>query len=160
MILNIFYFVGVSVKNVILGVLCLCEIINVVKKIKILLLIVYLKFGVNKEKEKVKNVQCVFEYIIFCFVIQVIEIWYDLELMSILIEEDVEFVRLYYEMLDEDVVFEKILFWLLCIEFNCEMMVDKKLSMVDIVEKINFEFDDDLICIFNDDNVEKFIFCI
>lgn len=60
-------------------------------------------------------------------------------------------------MFDEDVVLEKIFFWFFCIELNCEMMVDKKFSMVDIVEKINLEFDDDLICIFNDDNVEKFI---
>ena len=29
--------------------------------------------------------------------------------------------------------------------------------MEDIVEKINLEFDDDLPCIFNDDNVEKCI---
>lgn len=56
MILNIFYYVGVSVKNVIFGVLRLREIINVVKKMKILFLFVYLKLEINKEKEKVKNV--------------------------------------------------------------------------------------------------------
>ncbi|KAL0322741.1 UNVERIFIED_CONTAM: DNA-directed RNA polymerase II subunit RPB1 [Sesamum angustifolium] len=37
------------------------------------------------------------------------------------------------------------------------MMVDKKLSMADIAEKINLEFEDDLTCIFNDDNAEKLI---
>uniref|UniRef100_A0A453DLJ3 DNA-directed RNA polymerase n=1 Tax=Aegilops tauschii subsp. strangulata TaxID=200361 RepID=A0A453DLJ3_AEGTS len=36
-------------------------------------------------------------------------------------------------------------------------MVDKKLSMADIAEKINHEFDDDLSCIFNDDNADKLI---
>ncbi|CAA6666731.1 unnamed protein product [Spirodela intermedia] len=36
-------------------------------------------------------------------------------------------------------------------------MVDKKLSMADIAEKINLEFDDDLTCIFNDDNADKLI---
>ena len=29
--------------------------------------------------------------------------------------------------------------------------------MADIAEKMNLEFDDDLTCIFNDDNVEKLI---
>ncbi|KAF3670221.1 hypothetical protein T459_23547 [Capsicum annuum] len=33
----------------------------------------------------------------------------------------------------------------------------EKLSMADIAEKINLEFNDDLTCIFNDDNAEKLI---
>ena len=33
---------------------------------------------------------------------------------------------------------------------------DKKLSMADIAEKMNLEFDDDLTCIFNDNNAEFF----
>ncbi|KAL0754238.1 hypothetical protein Bca101_091906 [Brassica carinata] len=76
---------------------------------------------------------------------------------STIIEEDFEFVRSYYEMPDEDVSPVKISPWLLRIELNREMMVDKKLSMADIAEKINLEFDDDLTCIFNDDNAEKLI---
>nr|GEZ14908.1 DNA-directed RNA polymerase II subunit 1 [Tanacetum cinerariifolium] len=43
---------------------------------------------------------------------------------------------------------------------SIEMMVDKKLSMADIAEKINLEFGDDITGIFNDDNVEKLILCI
>ncbi|KAH0969210.1 hypothetical protein GBA52_028935 [Prunus armeniaca] len=60
-------------------------------------------------------------------------------------------------MPDEEVNPDKISPWLLRIELNREMMVDKKLSMADIAEKINLEFDDDLTCIFNDDNAEKLI---
>jgi len=37
------------------------------------------------------------------------------------------------------------------------MMVDKKLSMADIANKINREFDGDLSCIYNDDNADKLI---
>uniref|UniRef100_A0A453CST8 DNA-directed RNA polymerase n=1 Tax=Aegilops tauschii subsp. strangulata TaxID=200361 RepID=A0A453CST8_AEGTS len=36
-------------------------------------------------------------------------------------------------------------------------MVDKRLSMAEIAEKIKHEFDDDLSCIFNDDNADKLI---
>uniref|UniRef100_A0A453MB39 DNA-directed RNA polymerase n=1 Tax=Aegilops tauschii subsp. strangulata TaxID=200361 RepID=A0A453MB39_AEGTS len=36
-------------------------------------------------------------------------------------------------------------------------MVDKRLSMAEIAEKIRHEFDDDLSCIFNDDNADKLI---
>ena len=42
-------------------------------------------------------------------------------------------------------------------QLNREMMVDKKLSMADIAERINSEFEDELTCIFNDDNAEKLI---
>jgi len=81
-------------------------------------------------------------------------VWYDPNPMSTIIEEDVDCVKSYSEMPDEDIAPEKISSWLLRIELNREMMVNKKLSMADIGEKINLEFDDDLTCIFNDDNAE------
>ncbi|PHU14099.1 DNA-directed RNA polymerase II subunit 1 [Capsicum chinense] len=77
--------------------------------------------------------------------------------MSTLIEEDVEFVKSYYEMPDKEIELNKISPWFLRIELNHEIIVDKKLSMADIDEKINLEFDDDLTYIFNDDNAEKLI---
>ncbi|OEL19523.1 DNA-directed RNA polymerase II subunit 1 [Dichanthelium oligosanthes] len=77
--------------------------------------------------------------------------------MGTIIEEDVEFVRSYYEMPDKDIDLDKISPWLLRIELDREMMVDKKLSMADIADKINREFDDDLSCIFSDDNADKLI---
>jgi DNA-directed RNA polymerase II subunit RPB1 len=77
--------------------------------------------------------------------------------MGTIIEEDLEFVRSYYEMPDEDIDPDKISPWLLRIEVNREMMIDKKLSMADIANKINHEFDGDLSCIFSDDNADKLI---
>ena len=77
--------------------------------------------------------------------------------MNTLIAEDEEFVRSYYELPEEEVDPERVNPWLLRIELNREMMVDKKLTMADIAEKINMEFDNDLTCIFNDDNAEKLI---
>eukprot|EP01018_Ginkgo_biloba_P014837 Gb_33197 [translate_table: standard] len=157
MTLNTFHYAGVSAKNVTLGVPRLREIINVAKKIKTPSLSVYLKSEVNKTKEKAKNVQCALEYTTLRSVTEATEVWYDPDPMSTIIEEDVDFVKSYYEMPDEDIAPEKISPWLLRIELNREMMVDKKLSMADIAEKINLEFDDDLTCIFNDDNAEKLI---
>ncbi|PPD96835.1 hypothetical protein GOBAR_DD06103 [Gossypium barbadense] len=111
----------------------------------------------SKTKEKAKNVQCALEYTTLRSVTHATEVWYDPDPMSTIIEEDIDFVKSYYEMPDEEVAPEKISPWLLRIELNREMMVDKKLSMADIAEKINLEFDDDLTCIFNDDNAEKLI---
>lgn len=157
MTLNTFHYAGVSAKNVTLGVPRLREIINVAKKIKTPSLSVYLKPEVNKTKESAKNVQCALEYTTLRSVTQATEVWYDPDPTSTIIEEDVDFVKSYYEMPDEEIAPEKISPWLLRIELNREMMVDKKLSMADIAEKINLEFDDDLNCIFNDDNADKLI---
>ncbi|MBA0770003.1 hypothetical protein Gotri_018685, partial [Gossypium trilobum] len=157
MTLNTFHYAGVSAKNVTLGVPRLREIINVAKKIKTPSLSVYLSPEASKTKEKAKNVQCALEYTTLRSVTHATEVWYDPDPMSTIIEEDIDFVKSYYEMPDEEVAPEKISPWLLRIELNREMMVDKKLSMADIAEKINLEFDDDLTCIFNDDNAEKLI---
>ncbi|KAH9626354.1 hypothetical protein KSS87_010048 [Heliosperma pusillum] len=157
MTLNTFHYAGVSAKNVTLGVPRLREIINVAKKIKTPSLSVYLKPEVSSTKERAKNVQCALEYTTLRCVTHATEVWYDPDPMSTIIEEDVDFVRSYYEMPDDEVSPDKISPWLLRIELNREMMVDKKLSMADIAEKINLEFSDDLTCIFNDDNAEKLI---
>uniref|UniRef100_A0A0E0H9I3 DNA-directed RNA polymerase subunit n=1 Tax=Oryza nivara TaxID=4536 RepID=A0A0E0H9I3_ORYNI len=157
MTLNTFHYAGVSAKNVTLGVPRLREIINVAKNIKTPSLSVHLKPEVNKKKELAKNVQCALEYTTLRSVTHATEIWYDPDPLGTIIEEDAEFVQSYYEMPDEDIDPDKISPWLLRIELNREMMVDKKLSMADIAEKINHEFDDDLSCIFNDDNADKLI---
>ncbi|GFP88230.1 DNA-directed RNA polymerase ii subunit 1 [Phtheirospermum japonicum] len=157
MTLNTFHYAGVSAKNVTLGVPRLREIINVAKKIKTPSLSVYLKPEVGKTKERAKNVQCALEYTTLRSVTQATEVWYDPDPTSTVIKEDAEFVKSYYEMPDEEVDPKRISPWLLRVELNREMMVDKKLSMADIAERINREFDDDLVCIFNDDNAEKLI---
>ena len=135
MTLNTFHYAGVSAKNVTLGVPRLREIINVAKKIKTPSLSVYLKPEVNKKKELAKNVQCALEYTTLRSVTHATEIWYDPDPTRTIIEEDVEFVQSYYEMPDEDIDPDKISPWLLCIELDREMMVDKNLSMADIAEK-------------------------
>ncbi|KAL1315999.1 DNA-directed RNA polymerase II subunit RPB1 [Arachis duranensis] len=157
MTLNTFHYAGVSAKNVTLGVPRLREIINVAKRIKTPSLSVFLNPETGKTKERAKGVQCALEYTTLRSVTQATEVWYDPDPQSTIIEEDVDFVKSYFEMPDEEVPLDKMSPWLLRIELNREMMVDKKLSMADIAEKINLEFDSDLQCIFNDDNAEKLI---
>ncbi|GJR73528.1 DNA-directed RNA polymerase II subunit 1 [Tanacetum coccineum] len=158
MTLNTFHYAsGISAKNVTLGVPRLREIINVAKQIKTPSMSVFLKPDVSKTKDRPKNVQCALKYTTLRSVTQATEVWYDPDPMSTLIEEDVDFVKSYYETPDEENDPNKISLWLLRIELNREMMVVKKLSMTDIAEKINLEFDDDFTCIFNDDNAKKLI---
>jgi DNA-directed RNA polymerase II subunit RPB1 len=82
---------------------------------------------------------------------------YDPDPTDTVIDEDRDFVRSYYEMPDEEVDPSRMSPWLLRIELNREMMVDKKLLMADLAERVNQDFQDDLSCIFNDDNSEKLL---
>jgi len=82
-------------------------------------------------------------------------IHYDPDPQNTVIEEDQEFVNVYYEMPDFDPT--RISPWLLRLELDRKRMTDKKLTMEQIAEKISGHFGDDLNCIFNDDNAEKLV---
>ena len=77
---------------------------------------VYLKPKFNKTKERENNVQFSLEYTTLISVTEEIEVWYDPDPMSTIIEEDVDFVKSYYEIPDDDIAPEKISPWLLCID--------------------------------------------
>ena len=67
-------------------------------------------------------------------------------------EADQEFVKDYYEMPDDAIDSNRLSPWLLRIVLDRAMLLDKKLSVADVAERINNEFEDELSCIFNDDN--------
>ena len=144
MTLNTFHFAGVSAKNVTLGVPRLKEIINIAKKIKTPSLTVALRKDLAGDRAMAKNVQASLEYTTLHSVAAVSEIYYDPDPTDTVIEEDKEFVRAYYEMPDEEVDPARMSPWVLRIELNREMMVDKKLLMADVAERINEDFQDDL----------------
>jgi DNA-directed RNA polymerase II subunit RPB1 len=60
-------------------------------------------------------------------------------------------------MPDDDIDLETVSPWLLRIELDRETMIDKKLSIINIVDKIKYEFGSDLTCMYADDNADKLI---
>ena len=82
-------------------------------------------------------------------------IYYDPDPANTIIEEDQDWVSIYYEMPGFDP--GRLSPWLLRIELDRKKMTDKKMTMEMIAEKINYGFGDDLNCIFNDDNAEKLV---
>ncbi|KAK9866738.1 hypothetical protein WJX84_006023 [Apatococcus fuscideae] len=156
MTLNTFHYAGVSAKNVTLGVPRLTEIINIAKNIKTPSLSVYLTGEAARDRDAATLVQCALEYTTLRRITHATEVWYDPDPVDTVIEEDQEFVRAYFDVEnDEDV--NRMSPWLLRIEMNRAMMVDKKLTLPMIAEKINTEFENELSCIFNDDNAAKMI---
>ncbi|CAG5111359.1 Oidioi.mRNA.OKI2018_I69.chr2.g5675.t1.cds [Oikopleura dioica] len=155
MTLNTFHYAGVSAKNVTLGVPRLNELINITKKPKTPSVTIFLLGEHARDAEMCKDVLCRLEHTTMKTVTANTAIFYDPHPMNSVIEEDQDFVSVYYEMPDFDV--SRISPWLLRIELDRKKMTDKKLTMEQISEKINHGFGDDLNCIFNDDNADKLV---
>ncbi|PVU89228.1 hypothetical protein BB561_005480 [Smittium simulii] len=157
MTLNTFHFAGVSSKNVTLGVPRLKEIINVATNIKTPGLAIYLEPDYAHNVERVKDVQVTIEHTTLRKVTSSTEIWYDPNIEDTVIEEDREFVQAYYELPDEEIDPELVSPWMLRVELNRNTVLDKKLTMAEITNKISETFGKDLLCICNDINSDKLI---
>ncbi|KAJ1950344.1 DNA-directed RNA polymerase II core subunit rpo21, partial [Linderina macrospora] len=157
MTLNTFHFAGVSSKNVTLGVPRLKEVINVATNIKTPSLTVFLNNEAGRNLERAKDVQVAIEHTTLAKVTAATEIWYDPDVQDTIIDEDRDFVQAYYEMPDEQIPIETISPWLLRIELNRNTMLDKKLTMTEVTNKLTEVFNRDLLCICNDDNSEKLV---
>ncbi|XP_067616718.1 DNA-directed RNA polymerase II subunit RPB1-like [Eurosta solidaginis] len=155
MTLNTFHFAGVSAKNVTLGVPRLKEIINISKRPRSPSLTVFLTGKPARDVEKAKDVLCRLEHTTLKRVTANTAIYYDPDPMRTVVQEDQEFVNIYYEIPDFDP--SEISPWLLRIELDRKHMTEKKLTMEHIAERIAASFGDDLKCIFNDDNAPRLI---
>ncbi|ETN84908.1 hypothetical protein NECAME_06632 [Necator americanus] len=156
MTLNTFHYAGVSAKNVTLGVPRLKEIINVSKQLKTPSLTVFLQGAAAKDAEKAKDVLCRLEHTTLKKVVANTAIYYDPDPKNTCIEEDEEWVSIFYEMADFDP--SRASPWVLRLELDRKRMTDKKLSMEHIADKIQQGFGDDLNVIYTDDNADKLVF--
>jgi len=161
MTLNTFHYAGVSAKNVTLGVPRLKELINVAKNIKTPNVTVRLTPQYAHDSEAAKIVQTLIQYTTLAGVTQGTEIWYDPDPMNTIIEEDLEFVRDYFELPDQDTNVENLSPWLLRIILHKGEIADKRLKLQDIAERIAQAFDAfegyEMHTVFNDDNAPKLV---
>lgn len=161
MTLNTFHFAGVSAKNVTLGVPRLTEIINLAKNIKTPSLSVFLRGEAAADKDAAKDVQCLLEHCVLKNVMARSEVWYDpidpADPCKTVVEEDVELISGFYALGDSEYDFTRMSPWVLRITLNRDMMLDKKLEMHNVAEKIQAEYSDFLHVIFSDDNKEHLV---
>ncbi|KAJ7451085.1 DNA-directed RNA polymerase II, subunit 1 [Mycena latifolia] len=158
MTLNTFHYAGVSSKNVTLGVPRLKEIINVATNIKTPSLSVYLNPDVSNDASRAQLVAHELEYTSLRTVTSAVEIWYDPDPSSTLIEEDIGFVEDFFAIPDEDTESKLHLQspWLLRLELNRTKMVGK-LTMHYVASRIAESFKTDLFVIWSEDNSDKLI---
>ncbi|KAH9994498.1 beta and beta-prime subunits of DNA dependent RNA-polymerase [Russula vinacea] len=159
MTLNTFHYAGVSSKNVTLGVPRLKEIINVAANIKTPSLSVFLQPELSASPELAKNVQQELAYTSLRTVTAAVEIWYDPDPQSTVIEEDQVFVEAFFAIPDEEMEQQLHLQspWLLRLEMDRAKMIDRKLTMEFVANRIKENFKSDLFVIWSEDNSEKLI---
>lgn len=159
MTLNTFHYAGVSSKNVTLGVPRLKEIINVATNIKTPSLTIHLDPALAAAPELAKNVQQELAYTSLRTVTAAVEIWYDPEPTSTIIEEDELFVESFFAIPDEEIESKLHLQspWLLRLVLDRSKILDRKLSMHYVASRIVECFKSDLFVIWSEDNSEKLV---
>ena len=161
MTLNTFHFAGVSSKSqIIRGVPRMKEIINASKNIKSPGLTVYLKGDIASNKEKATRILHNIEITTIKDITTSTKILWDPctgNLSSNPI--DSELLEIYQEF--EDVLKStencNINPWLLRLTFNKRVMLDKGIKMADIYHSIMPKFENDIHCVFSDDNSSNLI---
>ncbi|CDJ52195.1 DNA-directed RNA polymerase, related [Eimeria brunetti] len=159
MTLNTFHFAGVGSKNVTLGVPRLKELINVAKTVKTPSLTVYLLEEGAYDQERAKDVQTHLEHTTLEKVCTTAQIIYDPDPTNTIVPQDQQWVGDYYEFPDEEEAPVQCLGrWLLRVQLDGKIMIDKKLTMKEVGETIYREFDnDELDCIWTDDNSDELV---
>ncbi len=167
--LNTFHFAGVASKsNVTRGVPRMEEILALSTSIKNPSLTVYLNEGDEADKDKANAIQYMLEHTKLKEVVKSIEICFDPDDMNTLIEEDKEAMSQYKEfeqLLDEcleqqEESEEDKSKWIIRIEMDPEVMLEKNITMDDINFTLNNTYKDEINCVYSDYNSDKLIFRI
>ena len=141
-----------SAKNVTLGVPRLTEIINLAKNIKTPSMSVYLKDEYSRDKDEAKKAQASIEYALLSDIVSKIEIIYDPDErnQSVYPQDQNLLDSNYLVMDDEDITLGSP--WVLRMELDHEIMVDKNITMALIQRKIENKYHKDLTVMTSDDN--------
>jgi DNA-directed RNA polymerase II subunit RPB1 len=155
MTLNTFHFAGVSSKNVTLGVPRLKEILNLASNIKTPSMVVY-HTNTLATQEQAKKLRSLVEYTNLRSVTAVTEIYYDPDVQSTTIEEDLDMVESYFLIPDDsqDTINQQSR-WLLRITLDRQKMLDKEIKIDDVAQRIKEEYPADLAVIFSDNNADE-----
>ncbi len=166
MTLNTFHFAGVASKsNVTRGVPRIEEILSLSENPKNPSCTVYLKEHDQTSQEKAQEVMVNIEHTKLRELVKTIQICFDPNDLETNIDDDANLIKQYYkfqtmvkecaEIKTEDVGQSK---WIIRIEMNAEMMLEKNITMDDINFVLKNIYNDDISCIYSDYNSDKLIF--
>ncbi|EOA91424.1 uncharacterized protein SETTUDRAFT_177979 [Exserohilum turcica Et28A] len=154
MTLNTFHFAGVSSKNVTLGVPRLKEILNIAANIKTPSMLVR-QADAKGSQQQAKQLRSTIELTTLRSLTQAVELYYDPDIQSTLVEEDQDMVESYFILPEEDEVIESQSKWLLRIILDRKKLLDKSITIGEVAGKIKEEFKPNLAVIFSDENADE-----
>jgi DNA-directed RNA polymerase II subunit RPB1 len=148
MTLNTFHFTGISSKNATLGVPRLKELINVAKTIKTPSLTVFLKEPHCMEEELVSDLVRVMTHTTLQSLTDSTEIYYDPDFRSSIIPEDQRLVENFWDCPTDGIEAraDQISPWVLRIVLNVDAVLNAKIYMDTIQDKILEFGESDLVC--------------
>jgi len=163
MTLNTFHFAGVSEKsNVTRGVPRLKELLHLSKSIKAPSLTVYLEDEFSQDKNKAKTILNKIELTKLNEIVSNIKIYFDPDDNNSLIEEDRPLIQLYkiFSEVDNELDIDDDCKsnWIIRIEFDKEIMMNKDITMEMVYFKLNQKYDENVSCVYSDDNSSKLVF--
>ena len=170
MTLNTFHFAGVASKsNVTRGVPRIEEILSLSTIIKNPSLTVYLKQDEQGDKDKASTIQYMIEHTKLQEVVKTVEICFDPDDLHTLITTDLDTMSQYrefenmitdcLEQVEGDDANDKSK-WIIRMEFDPEVMLEKNITMDDINFTLNNTYKDEINCIYSDYNSDKLVFRI
>jgi DNA-directed RNA polymerase II subunit RPB1 len=168
--LNTFHFAGVSSKsNVTRGVPRIEEILSLSSDPKNPSLTVFLKPEDEADREKAQSIMYMLEHTKMKEVVSSTEICFDPDDLNTLINDDestMQQFRAFENMVDEcmetslmDDTNEKSK-WILRMEMNPEVMLEKNITMDDVNFTLKNSFGDEISCVYSDYNSDKLVFRI
>jgi DNA-directed RNA polymerase II subunit RPB1 len=170
MTLNTFHFAGVASKsNVTRGVPRIEEILSLSASLKNPSLTVYLKPEDEMDKDKASTIQYMLEHTKLQEVVKTVEICFDPDDLNTLIDEDKltmsqyrEFENMINDCIGNDInedENEKSK-WIIRMEIDPEVMLEKNITMDDINFTLNNIYKDTISCVYSDYNSDKLVFRI
>ena len=172
--LNTFHFAGVASKsNVTRGVPRIEEILSLSSEPKNPSLTIYLKDEDATQKDKAQSIMYMLEHTRMEEIVNTIEICFDPDDSKTSILED-------QDTIDQFKVFEQMIVdsnnesgadttnscnveqskWILRMEMNPEIMLEKNITMDDVNFTLNYCFEDQVSCVYSDYNADKLVFRI
>lgn len=143
MTLNVFHFVGVSEKNIPLGVPRLKEIINNAQTTKNPYMTIYLKKEVSGKRDFVERVALDLKQMYLNDIIMEEEIYYDPDLEQTVVVEDREFTRNFNNIPDiREFNGSKWSCYMLRVVLDKDLMIKRGITVYRVVQRIREVYDD------------------
>ncbi|KAF2770180.1 beta and beta-prime subunits of DNA dependent RNA-polymerase [Teratosphaeria nubilosa] len=155
MTLNTFHLAGVTAKTTTKGVPRLKEILNVAENLKTPSMKVYQSEELKGNQLACKTLRSHIEFTNLRAVTDEVAIYYDPDIQSSVIEEDIDMVESYYLVAEGSEAVEEQSKWLLRIVLNNSALLDKNLTVTEVGRIIKSQYSADVAVVFSDNNSDE-----